>query len=357
MILIENNTIMRNQIFKWFGLVIIAGLGFVIMRCENSYTVTQPVDELTLTARSDDALETNNSTAEDFEEFCNFLLREVKTQELSEEEIKALLFMREEEKLARDIYLTLKETWKMPIFANISGAEQRHMDAVLCLINRYPDELSDPVGDREIGDFAEPEIQALFTEFSNNLPLSLIEALKIGATIEDRDIKDLMDALDDEDIDNTDIKMVFGALLRGSHNHLRAFITLLDNMGTTYVPKFLSKDEFNDILEMDWERGGLTCLTCPECQGSCDGTCPGCNGVCPVCDGVCKAECPYGGSGPYGDGTCDGICTNDACPQFLNEYGIGKCGQIVAAYNRNKIKIKNRKMNSYNNKNRKKGKK
>ncbi|MDP2030099.1 MAG: DUF2202 domain-containing protein [Thiobacillus sp.] len=48
-----------------------------------------------------------------------------------------LLFMREEEKLARDVYLTLYETWGLAVFSNIASSEQSHMDALLKLLRTY----------------------------------------------------------------------------------------------------------------------------------------------------------------------------------------------------------------------------
>jgi len=62
---------------------------------------------------------------------------------LSEAELDDILYMREEKKLARDAYLTLHEQWGTPVFANISWAEQRHMDRMLGLVEHYG--LVDPV--------------------------------------------------------------------------------------------------------------------------------------------------------------------------------------------------------------------
>ena len=36
-------------------------------------------------------------------------------------EVEALQYMREEEKLARDVYLALYEEWQLPIFQTIAG--------------------------------------------------------------------------------------------------------------------------------------------------------------------------------------------------------------------------------------------
>ncbi len=55
--------------------------------------------------------------------------------ELSQAEIDGLLFTREEEKLARDVYAAL-DGYGNP-FVNIRGSEQSHMDAVLSF---FPEE-------------------------------------------------------------------------------------------------------------------------------------------------------------------------------------------------------------------------
>lgn len=63
--------------------------------------------------------------------------------ELSESETAGLLHMREEEKLARDVYTHLGALWGQQTFANISSSEQSHMDEVKLLLDRYS--LIDPV--------------------------------------------------------------------------------------------------------------------------------------------------------------------------------------------------------------------
>lgn len=47
---------------------------------------------------------------------------------LEEKEIEHITYIREEEKLARDVYLTLYELYQASIFENISESEQRHND-------------------------------------------------------------------------------------------------------------------------------------------------------------------------------------------------------------------------------------
>ncbi len=74
---------------------------------------------------------------------------------LTDEEIVHITYIREEEKLARDVYITLYEIYPAAtIFETISESEQRHMDAVKKLIENY-DVLVDPVTDESVGAFSE----------------------------------------------------------------------------------------------------------------------------------------------------------------------------------------------------------
>lgn len=141
------------------------------------------------------------------------------TVPLSDAEATDLLFMREEEKLARDVYLEMYDLWELPVFRNIARAEQAHMNAVGRLIARYG--LTDPVGNNPRGVFANPELQAMYDELVARGRQSTAEALQVGIDIETADIADLQDAL--ADVAHSDIARVYGNLLRGSERHLAAF--------------------------------------------------------------------------------------------------------------------------------------
>ena len=54
----------------------------------------------------------------------------VQTVVLTDDETYWLTYMREEEKVARDVYLYLNEKWNVRIFKNIAASEQTHMDAI-----------------------------------------------------------------------------------------------------------------------------------------------------------------------------------------------------------------------------------
>ncbi|MEO2154642.1 MAG: DUF2202 domain-containing protein [Nanoarchaeota archaeon] len=143
------------------------------------------------------------------------------SNQLSEKEKKELLLMREEEKLARDVYLTLYNKWGLPIFKNIARSEQNHMDAVKVLIEKYG--LEDPVEETndEIGVFKNPELQQLYYQLVNKGSQSIEDALEVGKLIEEKDIEDLEKAI--SKTNHYDIKIIYNYLMRGSYHHLRAF--------------------------------------------------------------------------------------------------------------------------------------
>lgn len=183
---------------------------------------------------------------------CQYNLDHLPSDPLSDAEKNSLLFMREEEKLARDVYLRLLDSWNNQVFNNISGSEQTHMDAVLLLIEKYS--LTDPVGDNGIGVFVNDSLQALYNLLLPQGQTSLTEALKVGALIEEVDIIDLQNALDNF-VDNEDITLVYENLMKASRNHLRAFVRNLSNKGITYEPQRLTPEAYNAIINTGWETG------------------------------------------------------------------------------------------------------
>lgn len=150
--------------------------------------------------------------------------------QLTEAEESHILYMREEEKLARDVYLTLYETWGAEIFANIGESEQRHMDALETLITRYG--LVDPVVDDTLGMYTNPEIDfgLLYDQLVTDGTESLEAALNVGVFIEELDIADLEKAL--EETSMRSVRRVFQNLLNGSYNHLDAFQKAVEADGT-----------------------------------------------------------------------------------------------------------------------------
>ncbi|PHN06129.1 hypothetical protein CRP01_13135 [Flavilitoribacter nigricans DSM 23189 = NBRC 102662] len=173
-------------------------------------------------------------------------------EDLSVDEEAGLLFMREEEKLAHDLYTAMYQSWNNQVFDNIAASEQTHTEAVLLLLEKY--DLTDPVGDNAVGVFVNTDLQAIYDDLLAQGNLSEIEALKVGAVVEEIDILDLADQLSNT-VDNQDIELVYTNLQTGSRNHLRAFVRNLAARGITYEPAYLSQEDYDDIILSDMENG------------------------------------------------------------------------------------------------------
>lgn len=164
---------------------------------------------------------------------------------LSDAESAALLYMREEEKLAHDVYTSMYTVWGLPLFQNIAASELTHTHAVKTLLDRYG--LDDPAS-TEAGIFTNPDLQALYTDLVARGSVSLVEALKVGAAIEEIDILDLELRL--AETDQLDIQQVFTNLRRGSYNHLNAFVRLYQSQtGQAYQPQYMDNAAYQAILQ------------------------------------------------------------------------------------------------------------
>ncbi|HKB58692.1 MAG TPA: DUF2202 domain-containing protein [Gallionellaceae bacterium] len=172
---------------------------------------------------------------------------------LTQEETDDLLFTREEEKVARDTYLTSYDTWGLEIFSNISSSEQSHMDAMLKLLEKY--NLPDPAAGKAIGEFTNPTLQTLYNTLEGLSSASALSALKVGGLIEETDIRDIKAAVARSQ--HPDITKTYETLMCGSRNHLRSFAQSVEvYTGTSYVAQVLSQDEVNQILAEPMEKCG-----------------------------------------------------------------------------------------------------
>lgn len=142
------------------------------------------------------------------------------------ETIDMLTFMVQEEKMARDLYLEFAEEYGARQFTNIARSEQKHMDAVRVLLDRY--NIADPTQGDAVGEFDNAQIQALYDESFAKGMESLAKAAKVGITVEKVDIADIDDMLDDKPA--ADISTVLKNLKSGSYNHLGAFRILRDRV-------------------------------------------------------------------------------------------------------------------------------
>ncbi|MFK5986508.1 MAG: DUF2202 domain-containing protein [Pseudomonadota bacterium] len=155
-----------------------------------------------------------------------------------------LQFMGEEEKLARDVYVYLNSLWNHNVFVNIAKAEQAHIDSVTKFLDAYniPN-----LAAAEYGVFTNPNLQSLYDSLIAKGSSSLIDALMVGALIEEVDISDLLVSIGQ--ISDQAIVQMYTNLLNGSYSHLRAFVSQLELQGVTYSSQgYLSQQQVDDIL-------------------------------------------------------------------------------------------------------------
>lgn len=181
-----------------------------------------------------------------------------------------LIFMREEEKLARDVYTKLGSMYPdSVIFGNIDDSEQRHTTAVKNMIEKYGYE--DPNTNDNIGVFTGKDYGWYFTEKYNLLveraSISELEALYVGAFIEELDMMDINQCPKviveaDNGIsevtkcgkiatDNSDIVKLYDFLLDGSDSHLEGYVRNIEKQigQGNYQAQVLSQEQVDEILD------------------------------------------------------------------------------------------------------------
>lgn len=164
--------------------------------------------------------------------------------QLNDTEATWLTYMREEEKMARDVYLVMDDYWDARVFAKIAVSEQQHMDTMKAKIDKYG--LPDPVLPI-IGLFTDDVLQGKYDELVASGVSSLIDGLYAGATIEEIDMVDIQAAINATN--HVDLVVAYQNLLEGSKSHLRAFVNTLAKQGFTYTPQFISQELFDAIME------------------------------------------------------------------------------------------------------------
>lgn len=223
-------------------------------------------------------------------------LAATKVVPLTEDEQTWLTMMREEEKVARDLYLAFYDLWSFRSFKNTARSEQTHMNTLARLLKRYA--VEDPVADNEAGVFTNPDLQALYDTLLAQGSLSLGDAIQVGMLVEAADIEDLAAAT--AATTHRDVLTVYKSLARGSSSHLKAF----QKSSSKYAPTGSCTGTCSDTG---------TCTGSGSCSGT--GTCSG--------SGSCSDTGTCTGSGSCtGTGTCTG---SGSCSDTGTCTGSGSC--------------------------------
>lgn len=164
--------------------------------------------------------------------------------ELGTDEAATLVDLREEEKLARDAYISMIQQWGKPIFVNISEAEQNHMDTMLKKLILFG--VEDPITNDEPGVFSDPNLEQSYNDLVNNGSVSILEAYRMGAYIEEMSIHELLKAI--EETDEPSLINSYSNVLAGSRNHLRAFVGHIEALGVDYSAQYLGQQDVDEIV-------------------------------------------------------------------------------------------------------------
>jgi hypothetical protein len=148
---------------------------------------------------------------------------------LTAEEVTTLQLIREEEKLAHDVYADLFPYCRNKVFKAIAKQEAAHFKTIGKMLKLFG--VPDPaVGSP--GVFSTPELQAAYADYLARGMVSCVEAYKVGVDIEMQDIADLGNAMDETD--RAPLEQHYRHLLIGAENHLRMFQLRLQAEGETY---------------------------------------------------------------------------------------------------------------------------
>ena len=142
-----------------------------------------------------------------------------------------LTYGRDEERMARDLYLLFGRTYGAAIFDRIAASEQQHFDAVGALLTGSA--IADPAAGQPAGTYTDPDVQGLYDQWKAEGLTSLEDAYAVGVALEQTDIADL-EKITARQTD-ADVQRVLRHLLTASRHHLAAFTALADG-GTAGAP-------------------------------------------------------------------------------------------------------------------------
>lgn len=171
------------------------------------------------------------------------------TADLTADEIEFVYAVREDEKVARDLYTAFFEKYSLKTFSNISRSEANHMRAVEILLEYY--EIDFPAAG-EYGVFEDSARQAIYDSLLAKGNTAL-EGFRVMAQLEEENIVSYRNVL--SDITNPNIKIVIENLGKASENHFKAAIRQITALGGTYAPKLMNQEEYKAMIAKGFEQG------------------------------------------------------------------------------------------------------
>jgi len=167
-----------------------------------------------------------------------------RAEPLGADEQRDLQRIREQRKLARDLYWDLAKHWGSLVLVRLGAAEQAHLNALDTLLDHY--DLSDPVAGPAVGESGDPKFHALHAQIVEVGHRSEMAASQAGLLVEEMSLSDLAAAR--ARTRRPEIAAVYDDLLRDSRNHLRALFRQMQRFEGEYVPQSLSLSDFEAIV-------------------------------------------------------------------------------------------------------------
>ncbi len=161
--------------------------------------------------------------------------------QITETEAGDLQLLREEEKLARDLFRDWSD--RSELFGAVAHSKQLHFEIVGALLQRHQ------VTDRTLGGeglYVFPQLQTLHQELLARGGSTELEALAAGAELHERDLVGLEEAAGRSQLE--DVRASLAEIQRGARNHLRGCVEELALQGVDYAPRLLSPEAFAAII-------------------------------------------------------------------------------------------------------------
>jgi len=155
------------------------------------------------------------------------------------------MYLREREKLARDLYRRFHDTWQQPIFKRIADTRQRQFESVELLLHWY--KLEDPAGENRAGVFNDAKLRQRYAELIERGESSKLAALQLAARMEEKDVSAMLDAMVTSR--QWDIVMVYETLMSASRNSLENLVRELQFLGHGYRPQVFAESEFYALFD------------------------------------------------------------------------------------------------------------
>lgn len=172
------------------------------------------------------------------------------TSPLTADEIEFLYAMREDEKLARDLYAYFWTRYPTaPQIQRISKAEESHIAAIETVLDYY--EISYPAMSAP-GVFEDSTRQALYDELALKSE-TMLEAFQTMAFVEDRDL--FAYKMVQSQITNANLSLLIENMIKASTNHLKAAIRQIFVRDGSYTSIYLSAEEYDAIIKLPFQNG------------------------------------------------------------------------------------------------------